>query len=139
MGPSDGPVLSEEDLEALTSAVARVAEGMLRKIARDALPALIKPQIEQSLKAAVPGLVESAVLQEKALMKETVQDVTRQVLPGMVAPILDRLATEIVQEETRKFMGEAAKEIVEKAVWEIVPLLAEAEVKKEIERLTAEA
>jgi len=139
MGGSQGQALSEEDLRALTSAITKVVEGTMRKIAQDAVPALIKPQVEQSLKALVPSLVESAVVEEKVLIKETAQEVTREALPGMVAPLIDRLAKEIIQEEVRKVVAETTKGIIEKVTWEVVPSQAEIEIKKEIERLTAEA
>ena len=82
------------DLTPLTAALSKLMEDMARKMAQDALP----------------GLVEKAVAEEKVLIKETVQEMTRQL----------------------------AQEIIEKIAREIVPDHAEAAVKKEIERLTAE-
>ena len=93
------------DLTPLTAALSKLAEDMARKMVQDALP----------------GLVEKAVAEEKVLIKETVQEVTRQALPGLLKPIVDQLAKEIIDKVTR----------------EIVPDHAEAAVKKEIERLTA--
>lgn len=138
MGATEVQALSEEDIRTLTSVITRIVEGMVGKITRDTLPALIKPQVDQALKAMIPSLVESAVGEEKVLIKETTQEVTRQALPAMVAPLLDRLAKEIIEEQVRKVIGEVAKEIIEKVTWEVVPSQAEIEIKKEIERLTTE-
>ena len=96
----------EVDLTPLTAALSKLAEDMARKMVQDALP----------------GLVEKAVAEEKVLLKETAQEVTRQALPDLLKPIVDQLA----------------QEIVEKVARELVPDHAEAAVKKEIERLTAE-
>ncbi|TAL09954.1 MAG: hypothetical protein EPO02_08915 [Nitrospirae bacterium] len=82
------------DLTPLTSALSKLAEDMAGKMVRDALP----------------GLVEKAIAEEKVLIKETVQEITRQ----LAQEIIDKVAREIVQDH------------------------AEAAVKKEIERLTAE-
>ena len=82
------------DLTPLTTALSKLAEDMARKMVRDALP----------------GLVEKAIAAEKVLIKETVEEMTRQL----------------------------AQEIIDKVAREIVPDHAEAAVKKEIERLTAE-
>ena len=116
----------EVDLAPLTAAIAKVAEDMARKLASETLPSLIKPEAEESLKAMAPGLIEKAVAEEKVLIKETVQEVTRQVLPG------------IIEEELRKLVDKSARDIIEKVAREIVPDHAETAVKKEIERLTAE-
>jgi allophanate hydrolase subunit 1 len=84
----------EVDLTPLTSALSKLAEDLARKMVQEALP----------------GLVEKAIAEEKVLIKETVQEMTRQL----------------------------AQEIIEKIAREIVPDQAETAVKKEIERLTAE-
>jgi len=94
------------DLTPLTAALSKLAEDMARKMVQDALP----------------GLVEKAVAEEKVLITETVQEMTRQALPDLLKPIVDQLA----------------QKIIEKVVRELVPDHAEAAVKKEIERLTAE-
>ena len=93
------------DLTPLTAALSKLAEDMARKMVQDALP----------------GLVEKAVAEEKVLIKETVQEMTRQALPDLLKPIVDQLA----------------QEIIDKVAREIVPDHAESAVKKEIERLTA--
>jgi DNA-binding FrmR family transcriptional regulator len=94
------------DLTPLTAALSKLAEDMARKMVQDALP----------------GLVEKAVAEEKVLINETVQEMTRQALPDLLKPIVDQLA----------------QDIIDKVAREIVPDHAEAAVKKEIERLTAE-
>ena len=94
------------DLTPLTAALSKLAEDMARKMVRDALP----------------GLVEKAIAEEKVLIKETVQEMTRTALPDLLKPIVDQLA----------------QEIIDKVAREIVPDHAESAVKKEIERLTAE-
>ena len=94
------------DVAPLAIALSKLAEDMARKMVQDALP----------------GLVEKAVAEEKVLISETVQEMTRQALPDLLKPIVDQLA----------------QEIIDKVAREIVPDHAEAAVKKEIERLTAE-
>ncbi len=94
------------DLAPLATALSKLAEDIARKMVQDALP----------------GLVEKAVAEEKVLISETVQEMTRQALPDLLKPIVDQLA----------------QEIIDKVAREIVPDHAEAAVKKEIERLTAE-
>ena len=94
------------DLTPLTTALSKLAEDMARKMVQDALP----------------GLVEKAIAAEKVLINETVQEITRQALPGLLKPIVDQLA----------------QNIIDKVARQIVPDHAEAAVKKEIERLTAE-
>jgi hypothetical protein len=94
------------DLTPLTAALSKLAEDMARKMVQDALP----------------GLVEKAVAEEKVLINETVQEMTRQALPDLLKPIVNQLA----------------QDIIDKVAREIVPDHAEAAVKKEIERLTAE-
>ena len=148
------PPEPESDIQALTTAIVTVAENTLRKLVGDAVPPLIKPHIEQSLKSMVPGLIENAVAEEKVLIKETAQELARQALPGLLAPIIERMAKDllleevhkfvsgtakdIIHEEARKLVSETAKEIIEKVVWDVVPSQAEAEVKKELERLSVE-
>ena len=83
--------------------------------------------------------MEAAIAEERVLIKETAQEVARQILPNLIGPILDRLAKETMQAEIRLLMDDVAKEIIEKVVREVVPAQAETEVKKEIERLTADA
>ncbi len=112
----------EVDLTPLTTAITKVAEVLVRTITQDTVSALLKQQAEESLKKMVPGLVETAVSEEKVLIKETVQEVTRKALPDLLNPMLEQLA----------------KEIIEKVARDVVGAKAESEVKKEIERLTAE-
>jgi secreted protein with Ig-like and vWFA domain len=98
--------LADIDLTPLTTALSKLAEDMARKMVQDALP----------------GLVEKAIAEEKVLINETVQEMTRRALPDLLKPIVDQLA----------------QDIIDKVAREIVPDHAEAAVKKEIERLTAE-
>src|SRR2546425_400753 len=70
--------LPDVDLTPLTTAITKVAENVVRAIARDMVPSLLKEQVEESLKKMVPSLVEAAVAEEKVLIKETVQEVTRK-------------------------------------------------------------
>jgi len=111
------------DLTPLTTAITKIAEDVVRTIARDTVPSLLTQQVEESLKKMVPGLVETAVSEEKVLIKETVQEVTRKALPDVLKPMGEQLAAEIIEKVARDVVGSKA----------------EAEVKKEIERLTAEA
>jgi len=98
---------TDVNLAPLTTALSKLAEDMARKMAKDALP----------------GLVESAIAEEKVLITETVQEVARKALPDILKPIVEQ----------------AAKEIIEKVARDVVGEIAETEVKKEIARLSAEA
>ncbi len=98
--------LADIDLTPLTAALSKLAGDMARKMVQDSLP----------------GLVEKALAEEEVLIKETVQEMTRQALPDLLKPIVDQLAQDII--------GKVAREIVQDN--------AEAAVQKEIARLTAE-
>jgi len=87
-----------------------------------ALSKLAEDTARKMVQDALPGLVEKAIAAEKVLINETVQEMTRQALPDLLKPIVDQLA----------------QDIIDKVAREIVPDHAEAAVKKEIERLTAE-
>ncbi len=88
-----------------------------------ALSKLAEDMARKMAQDALPGLVEKAVAEEKVLITETVQEVARKALPDLLKPIVDQ----------------AAKEIIEKVARDVVGEVAETEVKKEIERLSAEA
>ena len=87
-----------------------------------ALSKLAEDMARKMVQDTLPGLVEKAIAAEKVLINETVQEMTRQALPDLLKPIVDQLA----------------QDIIDKVAREIVPDHAEAAVKKEIERLTAE-
>src|SRR5712692_268632 len=110
------------DLTPLTTAITKIAEDVVRTIARDTVPSLLTQQVEEALKKMVPGLVETAVCEEKVLIKESVQEVTRKALPDVRKPRVEQLAAETIEKVAR----------------DVVRSNAEPEVKKEIERLTAE-
>src|SRR5213593_413076 len=145
--------LPNVDLTPLTTAITKVAEDVVRTIAQDMVPYLLTQQVDESLKKLVPRLVQTAVSEEKVLIKETTQETTREALPDLLRPLVEQFAKEIfdmkdtVQETARKAMPDLLKpiveqldkEIIEKAMPNLVGAKAEAEVKKEIERLTAEA
>ena len=141
------------DLTPLTTAITKVAEDVVRTIAQDMVPYLLTQQVEESLKKLAPGLIQTAVSEEKVLLKETAQETAREALPDLLRPMVEQLAKEIfdmkdtVQETARKAMPDLlkpiveqlGKDIIEKVVRDVVGAKAEAEVKKEIDRLTAEA
>ncbi len=87
-----------------------------------ALSKLAEDMARKMVRDALPGLVEKAIAEEKVLITETVQEMIRQALPDLLKPIVDQLA----------------QDIIDKVAREIVPDHAEAAVKKEIDRLTAE-
>jgi hypothetical protein len=158
----DSDDTATENLKALSLAISDIIENIVRKELHAALPSLLKPLMEQSLKGLVhqslpglvetalprladerfqtmiPPLVESAIAEDQELIKETAEDVARHALPGLIGPILERLSKETIQQEVRKTMDTTGHEIVEKVAWEVVPVHAEIEVRREIERLTAE-
>ena len=145
--------LPNVDLTPLTTAITKVAEDVVRTIAQDMVPYLLTQQVDESLKKLVPRLVQTAVSEEKVLIKETTQETAREALPDLLRPLVEQFAKEIfdmkdtVQETARKAMPDLlkpiveqlGKDIIEKVVRDVVGAKAEAEVKKEIERLTAEA
>jgi hypothetical protein len=87
-----------------------------------ALSKLAEDLARKMVQDTLPGLVEKAVAAETVLITETVQETVRQALPDLLKPIVTKLA----------------QDIIEKVARELVPDHAEAAVKKEIERLTAE-
>lgn len=88
-----------------------------------ALSKLTEDMARKMVQDALPGLVEKAVAEEKVLITETVQEAARKALPDLLKPIIDQ----------------AAKTVIEKVARDVVGEIAETEVKKEIERLSAEA
>lgn len=70
------------DLTPLTNALAKVMEEMAQKMVRDALP----------------GLVEKALAEEKVLIKETIEEVTRQIAKETVSATAE---AEVIKEIER--------------------------------------
>src|SRR6266571_1552133 len=161
--------LPNVDLTPLTTAITKVAEDVVRTIAQDMVPYLLTQQVDESLKKLVPRLVQTAVSEEKVLikettqealpdllrplveqfakeifdMKDTVQETARKAMPDLLKPIVEQLDKEIIEKAMpnllKPIVEQLGKEIIEKVVRDVVGAKAEAEVKKEIERLTAEA
>ena len=162
-GLAETPTIDPKDITALTLAISGIAEGIVRKVVADKLESLVPPLMEQSVKnlfpksvtslvaselpkladeqlrALLPRLIESALASQQALLKESIEDTTRQALPGVMGPIIERLAKDSLEPEIQKFLKTAGAEVIEKIAWEVVPSQAEIEVKKEIERLSADA
>ena len=130
LGLTEDSSVKETEINALIPAVM-----MIRKVVRDALPALLKPQVDQGLKALVPHLVERAVAGEQALIKETAQVAARQVLPSLLSPLLERLTLDVLSNEVCKFMEERAPGILEKVARERIPMSTTDLVKNEPERV----
>jgi hypothetical protein len=161
-GLSENPTIDPKDITALTLAISGIAEGIVRKVLDTRLESLLPPLMEQSIKnlfpecappliaaelpkladeqlrALLPHLVESALASQQAILKESIEDATRQALPGLMDPIIERLTKGSLESEIQKFLQNSGAEIVEKIAWEVVPSQAEIEVKKEIERLSAD-
>src|SRR5438034_616832 len=72
------------DLTPLTTAITKVAEDVVRTIAQDMVPYLLTQQVEESLKKLAPGLIQTAVSEEKVLLKETAQETAREALPDLL-------------------------------------------------------
>jgi hypothetical protein len=162
-GRSEIPTIDPKDITALTLAISGIAEGIIRKIIDNRLESLLPPLMEQSVKnlfpecvppviaaelpkladeqlrALLPRLVESALASQQAILKESIEDATRQALPGLMGPIIERLTKDSLESEIQKFLKAAGVDVIEKIAWEVVPSQAEIEVKKEIERLSADA
>jgi hypothetical protein len=162
-GRSEIPTIDPKDITALTLAIRGIAEGIIRKIIDNRLESLLPPLIEQSVKnlmpecvppviaaelpkladeqlrALLPSLVESALASQQAILKESIENATHQALPGLTGPLIERLTKDSLESEIQKFLKTAGVDVLEKIAWEVVPSQAEIEVKKEIERLSAEA
>jgi hypothetical protein len=162
-GRADNPTIDPKDITALTLAISGIAEGIVRKVIADKLESLVPPLMEQSVKnlfpksipslvaaelpkladeqlrALLPHLIESALASQQAMLKESMEETTRQALPGLMGPIIERLAKDSLEPEIQKYLKSSGAEVIEKIAWEIVPSQAEIEVKKEIERLSADA
>src|SRR5213593_1566028 len=135
--------LPNVDLTPLTTAITKVAEDVVRTIAQDMVPYLLTQQVDESLKKLVPRLVQTAVSEEKVLIKETTQETTREAMPDLLKPLVEQFDKEIIEKAMpnllKPIVEQLGKDIIEKVVRDVVGAKAEAEVKKEIARLTAEA
>jgi hypothetical protein len=162
-GRSEIRTIDTKDITALALAISGIAEGIIRKIIDNRLESLLPPLMEQSVKnlfpecvppivaaelpkladeqlrALLPRLVESALASQQAVLKESIEDATRQALPGLMGPLIERLTKETLESEIQKFLNTSGVDMIEKIAWEVVPSQAEIEVKKEIERLSADA
>ena len=162
-GLSENPTIDPKDITALALAISGIAEGIVRKVLDARLESLLPPLMEQSIKdlfpecarpliaaelpkladeqlrALLPHLVESALASQEAILKESIEAATREALPALMGPIIERLTKGSLESEIQKFLTNSGAEIVEKIAWEVVPSQAEIEVKKEIERLSADA
>jgi len=162
-GLSEDLAIDPKDMKALSLAISGIVEGIVRKVIEVRLDSLLQPLIEQSVKnllpeslpslvtaelpklaeerlaALLPGLIEAAIAGQQETIKESVEEVTRQSLPGMLGPIIERLTKDTLQPEIEKFLNSVGGAVLEKIAWEIVPSQAEIEIKKEIVRLSADA
>jgi hypothetical protein len=162
-GLSEHPTIDPKDITALTLAISSIAEGIIRKVIDNRLESLLPPLMEQSVKnlfpecvppvvaaelpkladeqlrTLLPRLVESALAGQQAVLKESIEDATRQALPGLAGPLIERLTKDSLESEIQKFLTTSGVDVIEKIAWEVVPSQAEIEVKKEIERLSADA
>jgi hypothetical protein len=138
--------IDEKDIKALTVAISGIVEGIARKVIEDRLENLLPPLVEQTVKNLLPESVSTLVAAElprlmvdqKALIKESVEQATRQAMPDLIEPIIERLAPTVLQTEIHKHLATTGAAVIEKIAWEIVPAQAEIEVRKEIARLSSE-
>ncbi len=145
-GVPDDLSIDEKDIKALTLAISGIVEGIARKVIEDRLESLLPSLVEQSVKnllpESVPQLVAAElprlVVDQEAMIKESVEKATHQALPELLEPIIERLVTNAVQPELQKFLSSSGARVIEKIAWEIVPAQAEIEVRKEIARLSAD-
>ena len=159
----DDTTIDPKDIQALTLAISGIAEAIVRKVVTASLSSVVPPLVLQSVQAILPEtlpplvmdrlpgvaeeqlrtltpeLMDNSVAAQQPLLKEVVEEITRQSLPGMIGPMVEQLVKETIHTEVQKLLSTTGLEIVEKIAWEIVPSQAEIEVKKEIERLTADA
>ena len=162
-GLSEDLAIDPKDMKALTLAVSGIVEGMVRKVTEVRLESLLQPLIEQSVKnllseslpslvgaelpklvqehltGLLPSLIEAALAGQQGTIKESVETVARQSLPGMLNPIIEQLTKDTLQPEIEKFLHSVGGAVLEKIAWEVVPSQAEIEIKKEIVRLSADA
>ena len=161
-GLSEDLAIDPKDMKALTLAITGIVEGIVRKVIEVKLDSLLQPLVEHSVKnllaeslplvtaelpklaeehlaALLPGLIEAALAGQQATIKESVEEVIRQSLPGMLGPVIERLTKDTLQPEIEKFLNTVGGAMLEKIAWEVVPSQAEIEIKKEIVRLSADA
>src|SRR5438876_3965704 len=113
------------DLTPLTTAITKVAEDVVRTIAQDMVPYLLTQQVEESLKKLAPGLIQTAVSEEKVLLKETAQETAREALPDLLRPTAEQLAKALfvmkdtVRETPRKATPDLLKPTAEQLAKDI--------------------
>jgi hypothetical protein len=145
-GVREDLAIDEKDIKALTLAISGIVEGIARRIIEDRLENLLPPLVEQSVKNQLPETVPAIVAAElprlvvdqEAMIKESVEKATRQALPDLIEPLVERLAGPLLQSEVQNLLGATGAAVIEKIAWEVVPAQAEIEVRKEIARLTAD-
>ena len=118
-------------------------EQSVKNLFPECVPPIVAAELpklaDEQLRALLPRLVESALASQQAILKESIEDATRQALTGLMGPIIERLTKDSLQSEIQKFLNASGADVIEKIAWEVVPSQAEIEVKKEIERLSADA
>src|SRR6059036_680891 len=116
--------LPNVDLTPLTTAITKVAEDVVRTIAQDMVPYLLTQQVDESLKKLVPRLVQTAVSEEKVLIKETTQETARKAMPDLLKPIVEQLDKEIIEKAMpnllKPIVEQLGKDIIEKVVRDVV-------------------
>ena len=124
--PSDEVSVDEDDIKALTASISRLTTNLVQRMAQDTVPALVKGQVEQTLenivpealnaaiasqmgtlveqglKTIVPGLVEAAIAEERVLIKETAQEVARQIRRSVVSVQIHRVRLGIGKPASRR-------------------------------------
>ena len=145
-GVREDLTIDEKDIKALTVAISGIVEGIARRIIEDRLENLLPPLVEQSVKNMLPETVSPIVtaelprmvIDQEPMIKQSVEKATREGLPELLEPIIERLVKDASQSELQKFLSSTGAAVIEKIAWEIVPAQAEIEVRKEIARLTAD-
>jgi len=138
--------IDEKDIKSLTLGISGIVDAIARRVIEDRLENLLPPLIDQSVKVLLPESVlplvsaelPSLVVSQEAIIRESVENATRQALPELLEPIIERLVKDALHSELQKFLQSTGPAVIEKIAWEIVPAQAEIEVRKEIARLSAD-
>ncbi len=119
------PAISESDLW-------NMAEATVSKMAKEMFAKMPPPQ--------APTLPEQEL---RSMAEKTMVAMAKDVFAKMPPPQMPQVPADVmrglVEEAVAKIVQDAAREIVEKVAWEVIPDMAEMLIKAEIERLKAES
>jgi CheY-like chemotaxis protein len=122
---------SAEAIVKAEAADARIGFSGVELPSRDELKKIFESIVNERISSLLSTLdIKEAILTSLIpLIKDSVEQVTREIAPGLVEKILKDTLTGSIESLTRE---------IERALWETVPDLAEGIISKEIERIRSE-